>query len=249
MSDLTEFELEKFKRQIQIPGFGREAQRKLKDSAALVTRLGGLGGPTALWLAAAGIGKLVIAHDGNVTPSNLNRMILMRGDGVGKPRAPQARETLLRFRPDLEVMAYEADADESNAAEWVAQVDIVCDTSPDFRERLALNRECRRQGKPMIDSGMNGMEAQITAFIPPDTPCLECLVPEVPDWWDPVGFGVLGALSGSLGGLTALEAVKVLTGYGEPLAGRMLVYDAEDMTFDTYTIHRRPGCPVCGARG
>lgn len=249
MLDLTEFELEKFKRQVQIPGFGPEAQRKLKNSAALVTRLGGLGGPTALWLAAAGIGKLVIAHDGNVTPSNLNRMILMRGDGIGQPRAPQARETLLRFNPDLEVIAYEANADGANAAQWVAQVDIVCSTTPDFGERLALNRECWRQGTPMISSGMNGMEAQITAVIPPDTPCLACLVPEVPDWWDPLGFGVLGALPGSLAGLTALEAVKVLTGYGRPLGGRLLVYDGEDMTFDVYATHRRPDCPVCGASG
>ncbi len=248
MIELTDFELEKYKRQIQIPGFGREAQATLKNSSALVTRLGGLGGPTALWLAAAGIGKLVIAHGGNVTPSNLNRQILMRGDGIGKPRAPQARETLLRFNPDVDVIAYEANADETNAADWVSQVDIVCDTSPDFRERLILNRECWRQGKPLIDSGMNGMEAQLTAIVPPNTPCLECLVPEVPDWWDPKGFGVLGALSGSLAALTALEAIKVLTGYGEPLTGKLLVYDAEDMSFDTYAIHRRAGCPVCAGQ-
>jgi len=244
--ELTEWELEKYKRQIQIPGIGVEGQRILRNSAALVTRLGGLGGPTAIWLAAAGIGKLVIAHGGTLTPSNLNRQILMRGDGVGKSRTPQARETLLRFNPDVEVIAYEANAGESNAAEWVSQVDIVCDTSPEFTERLALNRECWRQGKPMIDSGMNGMEAQLTAIIPPHTPCLQCLVPDVPDWWDPMGFGVLGALSGSLGALTALEAIKVLTGYGEPLAGKLLTFDGEDMSFGTYAIHRRPDCPVCG---
>jgi len=244
--ELSEWELGKYKRQIQIPGFGVEAQRKLRNSAALVTRLGGLGGPTALWLAAAGIGKLVIAHGGNVTPSNLNRQILMRGDGVGKPRALQARETLLRFNPDLEVVAHQADPDETNVGEWVSQADIVCDSTPDFRERLILNRECWRQGKPMIDSGMNGMEAQLTAIVPPETPCLQCLVPEVPDWWDPAGFGVFGALPGSLGALTALEAAKVLTGYGEPLKGKLLLYDAEDMTFSKYAIHRRPDCPVCG---
>jgi molybdopterin/thiamine biosynthesis adenylyltransferase len=244
--DLTEWELEKYKRQIQIPGLGVDAQRKLKDSAALVTRLGGLGGPTALWLAAAGVGKLVIAHGGNVTPSNLNRQILMRGDGVGKPRAPQARETLLRFNPDLEVVAHEADANEENVADWVAQADIACDTTPDFGERLLLNAECWRQGKPLIHSGMNGMEAELMTIIPPATACLQCLVPEVPDWWDPKGFGVLGALPGSLGALTALEAIKVLTGYGKPLAGRLLIYDAEDMSFNTYEVHRRPDCSICG---
>lgn len=243
---LTDWELEKYRRQIMIPDFGVPAQEKLRACSALVTRVGGLGGPTALWLAAAGIGKLVIAHGGKVTPSNLNRQILMRGDGVGQPRAPQAEETLRRFNPDLQIVAYAADVNEDNAADWVSQVDIVCDTTPDFRERLLLNRECWRQGKPLIDSGMNGMEAQLTAIVPPRTPCLQCLVPEVPDWWDPMGFGVLGALSGALGALTALEAIKVLTGYGEPLTGKLLVFDGEDMSFSKYTIHRRPDCPICG---
>lgn len=244
---LTDWEVEKYKRQIMLPGFGPEAQEKLKAAAVLVTRLGGLGGPTALWLAAAGVGKLVIAHGGKVTPSNLNRQILMRGDGVGEPRAPQAEETLRRFNPDLELVTYCSDAKPENVTEWVGQVDVVCDTTPDFRERLLLNAECVRQGKPLVDSGMNGMEAQLSVFHPPDTPCLQCLVPEVPDWWDPMGFGVLGALPGALGAFTALEVIKVLTGYGEPLKGKLLVFDGEDMTFNKYAIHRRPDCPVCGS--
>jgi len=246
MLELTEWELEKYKRQIQIPDFGVEAQRKLKDAAVLVTRLGGLGGPTALWLAAAGVGKLVIAHGGNVTPSNLNRQILMRADGVGQSRVDQAVETLCRFSADTEVIGYSANAAADNAADWVGQVDVVCDTSPDFAERLLLNRECWRQGKVLVDSGMNGMECQLTVIEPPDTPCLQCLVPEVPDWWDPMGFGVLGAVSGALAAMTALEAVKMITGYGQPLRGRMLTFDTEDMTFQTFALHRRPGCPVCG---
>lgn len=246
MSELTQWEREKYRRQIQLPGFGEEAQEKLKHSSALVTRIGGLGGPTAFWLAAAGIGKLVIAHGGTVTPSNLNRQILMRGDGVGKPRAPQGQETLLRFNPDLEVVAYEANATEENVEELVSQADVVCDCTPDFGERLILNRECWRQGKPMVESAMNGMEATLTVIQPPSPPCLQCFVPQVPEWWDPLGFGVLGAHSGSLGALTAIEAVKVLTGFGSALTGTLLVYDTEDMTFDKYTLHRRPDCPVCG---
>lgn len=249
MHNLSDWEIEKYKRQIQIPGFGEDAQAKLRDSAVLVTRVGGLGGPVALWLAAAGIGKLVIGHGGNVTPSNLNRQILMRGDGVGQPRAPQARETLLRFNPDLEVIAYESDATEQNVAEWVGQVDLVCDTTPSFSERLLLNAECWRQGKPLVDSGMNGMEGQLTTIMPPETPCLQCLVPEVPDWWDPAGFGVLGALPGALGAFAALEVIKVLTGYGETLAGKLLLMDGEDMSFAKYDLHRRPDCPICGAVG
>jgi molybdopterin/thiamine biosynthesis adenylyltransferase len=243
---LSESELEKYKRQIQIPGLGEEGQEKLKAASVLVTRVGGLGGPTALWLAAAGVGKIVIAHDGAVTPSNLNRMILVRGDGVGKPRAPQMKETLNRFNPDLEVVAVNDNATQENVAELVGQVDVVCDTTPHFGERLLLNKECWRQGKPMVDAGMNGMEAQLTTIIPPNSPCLACRVPVVPEWWHPLGFGVLGAVAGSLGALAAAEVVKLITGYGELLVGRLLSYDAEDMTFSVYDIHKRPGCEVCG---
>lgn len=246
MPELTEWELEKYKRQIMIAGFGVEAQEKLKGSAALVTRVGGLGGPTALYLAAAGIGKLLIAHGGKVTPSNLNRMILARGDGVGQPRMPQMVETLRRFTPDVEVIGIGEDAREDNVAEWVSQVDIVCPTTPDFGERLVLNAECWRQGKPMVDSGMSGMEAQLTTIIPGQTACLQCRVPEKPDWWHPLGFGVLGAFSASLGCFTALEAIKVLTGYGETLAGKLLVMDGDDMSFSKYDIAKRAGCPICG---
>jgi molybdopterin/thiamine biosynthesis adenylyltransferase len=208
--------------------------------------VGGLGGPAAFWLAAAGIGKLVVAHGGTLTPSNLNRQILMRGDGVGKPRAPQAEETLRRFNPDIEVVALDANATPENVQELVGQVDLVCDCSPKFEERLLLNAECWRQGKPMVEAAMNGMESQLTTILPPDTPCLQCTVPEVPQWWEPLGFGVVGALSGSLGALTALEAIKVLTGYGETLAGTLLVYDAEDMSFNRFALTKRADCPICG---
>ncbi|MEI6502522.1 MAG: HesA/MoeB/ThiF family protein [Armatimonadota bacterium] len=246
MPELTEWELEKYKRQIMIPGFGVEAQEKLKGCAALVTRVGGLGGPTALYLAAAGIGKLLIAHGGTVTPSNLNRMILVRGDGVDQPRMPQMVETLRRFTPDVEVIGIAEDARADNVAGWIEQVDIVCPTTPDFGERLLLNAEAWRQGKPLIDAWMSGMEAQLTTLIPGQTACLQCRLPEKPDWWHPLGFGVVGALSASLGCLAALEAIKVLTGYGETLAGKLLVMDAEEMEFHKYEITRREGCPVCG---
>jgi molybdopterin/thiamine biosynthesis adenylyltransferase len=189
---------------------------------------------------------MVIAHGGTVTLSNLNRQILMRGDGIGRPRAPLAKETLLRFNPDLEVIAYGERVSDDNVADWVSQVDVVCATAPSFEEHFILNRECVRQLKPMIHGGMNGMEGQLTTIIPGRTPCVECIVPEAPDWWDWRGFGVIGAVSGMLGNMTALEAIKLITGFGEPLAGVMLTYDSEDMTFGRYNIERRPDCPVCG---
>lgn len=243
---LNDRDRERYARQLMLPGFGEEEQARLRDATVLVTRCGGLGGPVAFWLAGAGVGRLILGHGSVLEPPDLNRMILMRGDGVGQPRAEQARETLLRFRPDLEVEAYSEDATEANVAEWVGKADVVCSTTPSFGERLLLNRECWRQGKPLVYSGMDGYEAQITTVIPPTTPCVACFAPEPPEWWSPVGFGVLAPVPGSLAGFTAHEAIKVLTGTGEPLAGRLLTYDCEDMTFSTFTLARRPDCPVCG---
>jgi len=246
MAGLTDRDREMFKRQIQIPGFGEEAQARLRLSSALVTRVGGLGGPAALYLAMAGIGKLIIAHSGNLTWSNLNRQILMRYDAVGKPRIECAPELFGRLNPNVEVVAIGENADEERAREWVSQVDIVCDCPPSFEERFALNKACVELRKPMVEAAMYGMEGSLTTIIPGETPCLACLVPEKPAWWHPLGFPVLGAVSAALGCLAAVEAIKVLTGFGKPLKGEMLTYDAAEMEFLKFPVKRRPDCPVCG---
>lgn len=247
VSSLTDFEREKYRRQIMIPGFGEEAQEKLKAASALVMRVGGLGGPMALWLAAGGIGRLLLAHAGKLTPSNLNRQILMRGDSIGQPRAPQAAETILRFNPDCHVEAIGEEPTPERVEEWVSQVDIVCLATPDFRERHWLSDACVKLRKPMVFAGMDDMEAQLTTMVPGQTPCVRCLMPEVPEWWEPYGFPVLGAVPGSLGALAAIEAIKVITGFGTPLLGKLLLYDCADMTFTTYEIHRDPNCPACAS--
>jgi molybdopterin/thiamine biosynthesis adenylyltransferase len=246
MAVLSDLDREMYKRQIQIPGFGEEAQARLKDSSALVTRVGGLGGPAALYLAMAGIGKLVIAHSGNLTWSNLNRQVLMRYDHVGKPRIECATELFTRLNPNGELVAIGEDADEERAREWVSRVDVVCDCPPSFEERYALNKACVELRKPMIEAAMYGMEGTLTTIIPGETPCLACLVPEKPAWWHPLGFPVLGAVAAALGCLTAVEAIKVLTGFGKPLKGQMLAYDADEMEFLKFPVKRRPDCRVCG---
>jgi molybdopterin/thiamine biosynthesis adenylyltransferase len=245
MNALSDRDREMYKRQIQIPGFGEEAQERLKNSSALVTRVGGLGGPVALYLGVAGIGKLVIAHSGDLTWSNLNRQILMRYDHVGKPRVECATELFDRLCPDCEVVAIGEDTDEEKALEWVSTVDVVCDCPPSFEERYALNKACVALGKPMVEAAMYGMEGSLTTMVPGETPCLACLVPEKPQWWQTYGFPVLGAVSAALGCLAAVEAIKVLTGFGEPLKGRMLTYDAGSMEFLRYPVKRRSDCPVC----
>jgi molybdopterin/thiamine biosynthesis adenylyltransferase len=197
MVELTERDRERFRRQMMIPGFGEAAQRRLKAASALVTRAGGLGGPVALYLAAAGIGRLVVMHGGNVTWSNLNRQILMTQDWVGKPRAEKIRETIQRFNADVELTVVPEDPNEGNVDEWVAQVDIVCDCPPTFEERYALNRAIVRHRKPMVEAAMNGMEAYLTVIVPGVTPCLQCLYPQKSDWWSGTEFPVLGAVSGA----------------------------------------------------
>ncbi|HID08007.1 MAG TPA: HesA/MoeB/ThiF family protein, partial [Armatimonadetes bacterium] len=205
MVELTPRDREKYRRQMMIPGFGEETQRRLKNSSALVTRAGGLGGPVALYLAMAGIGRLVVAHGGNVTWSNLNRQILMSHDWVGKPRADKIRESILSMNPDVDLTVIAEDPNDENVDEWVAGVDIVCDCPPTFEERFALNRAIVRHRKPMIEAAMNSMEAHLTVIVPGETPCLACLYPGFPDWWSGTEFPVLGAVSGALGCLAAIE--------------------------------------------
>lgn len=225
---LTEFEREKYKRQMMLPGFGEQAQEKLRGSTALVTRCGGLGGPIALYLACAGIGKLIVAHAGETTPSNLNRQILQTADSVGQPRVISLERKLREMNPDVEIVPV---SDYLNSLEvarpYVEQADIVCDATPDFAERYALNDAAIEFNKPIVEAAMNSMEAHLTVLVPGRTPMLRELYPEAPPTWQVYGFPVLGALSGSLGCLAAIEAIKVLTGWGQPLVGRMLVYDAE----------------------
>jgi len=242
---LTEREREIYKRQIQIPGFGEDGQLKLRNSSALVTRVGGLGGPVSLYLAMAGIGKLVIVHGGKLTWSNMNRQILMAYDHVGKPRIEVVPDLFKRLAPHVEVVTVGEEVDEKLARELVAQVDIVCDCPPSFEERYALNKACVELGKPMVEAAMYGMEGNLTLMVPGETPCLACVVPEKPHWWQTYGFPVLGAVSAALGCLAAVEAIKHLSGFGETLKGKMLAYDADAMEFLKFPIKRRPDCPVC----
>jgi len=244
LPELTEIEREKYKRQMMLEGFGEEGQRRLKASTVLVTRVGGLGGPAALELAVAGIGGLILVHGGELTLSNLNRQILARHYGVGKPRMPAFAQAISEVNPDVKIEAIADYVNADNAASLVERADLVIDAPPTFEERFLLNAEIVRQRKPMVEAAMWGMEAHLTTILPGRTPCLACIYPEAPEWpWR--GFPVLGAVSASVGCLAAVEAIKVLADLGEPLAGKFLAYDTLTMEFRRYSIRRRPECPVC----
>lgn len=243
--ELTPIELERYSRQMQLDGFGEEGQKKLKATTALVTGVGGLGGTVALYLTVAGIGKLVLVRGGNLRRDDLNRQILMTDDWVGKPRVFKAQETLSKINPDVEIEAVPEFVTPENIHNLMQQADIALDCAFDFNEREALNAACVRQEIPMIEAAMSGMEAYLTTVIPGNTPCLSCIFPEKPAW-DRWGFGVLGAVSGTLACLAALEAVKLITGLGQPLAGQLLTMDLASATFAKRRPYHDPDCPVCG---
>lgn len=242
---LTDEERAIWEWQMWVPGFGEEGQEKLKGASVLISRCGGLGGVVAYELAAAGVGKLIIAHAGNVKPSDLNRQLLMTHDALGTSRMASIVRRLRELNPRMQVVGVDENVNEQNAAELVAQADVIVDCAPLFEERFLLNRESVRQHKPMVDCAMYELEARITTFLPPQTACLRCLHPEIPPTWQRQ-FPVFGAVSGAVGCLGAMEAVKVLTGLGQPLADRLLTFDLRDVQFQTVRIRRRADCATCG---
>lgn len=237
----------RYARQLKL--IGEEGQRKLKEATVFVAGIGGLGGTAALYLAAAGVGKLIIAHEGIIAEPDLNRQILMEADRVGEMRIPCAVESLKRINPELVVEAYAERITAERALPWAEAADIVIDARYDFPERYALNDACRAAGKPMVEAAMYGFEVSLTVVIPGQTPCLECLYPIRDSGWEPLGFPVLGATSGLAGCMAALEAVKWITGIGEVTSGRMFRMDTLGLTSMSVKLDHIPSCPACAERG
>jgi molybdopterin/thiamine biosynthesis adenylyltransferase len=243
---LTEAERATYAWQMWVPDFGEAGQEKLKNASVMVSRVGGIGGLVAYQLAAAGIGKLVLAHAGNVRPSDLNRQLLMTHAWLEKPRIESITRRLLDLNPRLNIVAVDANVDESNAAELVSQCDVIVDCAPLFAERFAMNRQAVLQRKPLVECAMYELEAQLTTVIPGQTACLRCLFPTEPPTWRRE-FPVFGAVSGSVACMAAMEAIKLISGIGRPLLNRWLRYDLREMEFRTLKISRRADCELCGS--
>ena len=242
---LSDVERETYEWQLWVNDFGTEGQEKLKDSTVLISRCGGLGSPVAYQLAAAGVGHIVLAHAGTIKPSDLNRQLLMTHAKLGTSRVTCAKERLQELNPRLEVTALNSNITQDNAHDLIADVDLVVDCAPLFEERFAMNAACVALGKPMVDAAMYDLDAQLTTLVPGKTPCLRCLIPEEPTAWKRE-FPVFGAVSGTVGCLAAMEAIKVLGGFGEPLLNRMLTMNLRSMQFSTHSIAVRPNCQCCG---
>ena len=242
---LTKLEKTIYEWQMWVSDFGERGQKKLKGASVLISRVGGVGGAAAYQLAAAGVGRLILAHAGNLKPSDLNRQILMTVDWLGKSRIACAERRLKELNPRLEIVAVAENINADNVRRLVRRADVVLDCAPLFEERYLLNREAVRQSKPLIECAMYELELHLTTIFPHRTACLSCLYPEPPGYWKRE-FPVFGAVAGTVGSMGAMEAIKVLTRLGEPLAGRLLTLDLRSMTFQSVRTRRDPHCPVCG---
>lgn len=248
LPDLTPDELDRYKWQLWVRDFGEQGQRRLKAASVLVSRIGGVGGSAALHLAAAGVGKLVIAHAGPLRLDDLNRQTLMTTDWIGKPRVESAERRLRELNPLIEIETVAENISEENAASLVARTDLIIGAAPLFTERLLMNREAVSQGKPLVDCAMYDLEGRVMTVLPRQSACLACLYPEPPTNWKRE-FPVFSAVSSTVGSLAAMEAIKRIAGVGPAsggLAGRLLTFDLRDMSFQTIAIARRSDCAVCG---
>lgn len=243
---LSDDERSLYEWQLSVPGFGLEGQERLKGASVLVSRVGGVGGIVAYELAAAGVGRLVLAHAGTVRANDLNRQLLMTHAGIGQLRIQLAPQRLRELNPFVEVEAVAENVGPDNVERLVAGVDLVMACAPLFSERLLMNREAVRQKKPLVDCAMYEMEAQLLTVLPGKTACLACLYPQEPPAWKRQ-FPVFGAVAGVIGCLGAVEAIKLLSGMSDPEipGGRLLLCDLRTLTFRALHVKRRPDCPVC----
>ncbi len=249
MTQLTEEQVQRYSRQLIIPGFGGKGQAKLAASSALVVGSGGLGSPVALYLAAAGIGILGLVDDDAVSLSNLQRQILHRTVDLGQPKVDSGAQAINALNPEVQVVKHQVRLSAANVLELIAPYDVIISAMDNLPSRYVLNDACVALRKPLIEAGVLRLEGLLTTIIPYETPCYRCLFPELPP---PAAVptcaqsGILGPVAGLVGCLQATEALKLLLGLGEALAGRLLIINAMDMSFRTVAVLRNPQCRVCG---
>jgi molybdopterin/thiamine biosynthesis adenylyltransferase len=244
---LTTDDRGRYEWQLWVHGFGEEGQRRLKATTVFISRIGGVGGTVAMQLAAAGVGRLILAHAGDLRLDDLNRQVLMSTDGIGKPRIESAMRSLRDLNPHVAVEAIGENVNEANVERLAGQADVIVSAAPLFEERLQMNREAVRRGVPLVDCAMYELEGRLTTILPGQTPCLSCLSPERPQNWNRE-FPVFGAVASSVASLAAMEVIKLASGLGEPLTGRLLNFDLREMSFTTIAIARRSDCAVCGSQ-
>jgi adenylyltransferase/sulfurtransferase len=246
---LSPAEIQRYARHLIMPEVAMPGQKRLKAAQVLCIGTGGLGSPLSLYLAAAGVGTLGLADFDVVDVSNLQRQVIHFTGDVGRPKVTSAEEKLRAINPDLTIRRHEHPVDSSNALELFADYDVIVDGTDNFPTRYLVNDACVLLGKPNVYGSIFRFDGQATVFFPPEGPCYRCLYPEPP----PPDLvpncaegGVLGILPGLIGVVQATETVKLILGVGKPLVGRLLLYDALDMTFREMKVRKNPRCPICG---
>jgi sulfur-carrier protein adenylyltransferase/sulfurtransferase len=245
---LTKEQRERYSRHILVPEIGLEGQTKLLEAKVLLLGAGGLGSPTALYLAAAGVGTLGIVDDDEVDLSNLQRQVIHTTDRIGVAKVDSAEESVKAINPDVNVVKYKTRLDASNIMDIIPGYDVIVDGVDNFPTRYLLNDATVRLGIPVVSASILGFDGQLSVFKPHDGPCYRCLYPVPPpaDMAPSCGAnGVLGVLPGTMGLLQATEVIKLVTGAGEPLVGRLLLYEALGATFTELKVRRDPECAIC----
>jgi len=247
---LSPAELARYSRHLTLGEIGVAGQEKLKAARVLVVGAGGLGSPAALYLAASGVGTLGVVDCDRVDISNLQRQVLFDTSSVSRPKADAAAERLKSLNPQITVVPHAVELRAANVREVLGGYDLVLDGTDRLGTRYLVNDACVLLGLPLISAAIHRFEGQAMTYVPGRGPCYRCLFPEVPEGLVPncAEAGVLGVLPGVLGTIQATEAIKLITGVGEPLIGRLLTYDALEMHFDELRFERRRECAVCGDR-
>ncbi|GAA0240691.1 adenylyltransferase/sulfurtransferase MoeZ [Actinomadura nitritigenes] len=248
-AELTRDEVNRYSRHLIIPDVGMSGQKRLKNAKVLVVGAGGLGSPALLYLAAAGVGTLGVVDFDVVDESNLQRQIIHRQSSLGKPKVESAAETVREINPLIDVVVHDFALDRDNIMDVFAQYDLILDGTDNFATRYMVNDAAVLLGKPYVWGSIYRFDGQASVFWAEHGPCYRCLYPEPP----PPGMvpscaegGVLGVLCASIGSIQVNEAIKLLTGIGEPLVGRLMIYDALEMTYRSVKVRKDPECPLCG---
>jgi sulfur-carrier protein adenylyltransferase/sulfurtransferase len=248
-ADLTVDEVKRYSRHLIIPEIGMTGQKRLKNARVLCVGAGGLGSPALLYLAAAGVGTLGVIDFDVVDESNLQRQIIHGQSDVGRPKAESARDSITEINPYVHVVLHEEQLTSENVMEIFSGYDLIVDGTDNFSTRYLVNDACVLLGKPYVWGSIYRFDGQASVFWAEHGPCYRCLYPEPP----PPGMvpscaegGVLGVLCASIGSIQVNEAIKLITGVGEPLAGRLMIYDALEMSYRTVRVRKDPECAICG---
>ncbi|MDH5440239.1 MAG: HesA/MoeB/ThiF family protein [Candidatus Bathyarchaeota archaeon] len=238
-------EMERYDRQIRIGSFGLEGQLKLKGAKVAVAGAGGLGCSATVYLAAAGIGHMTIIDEENVELSNLNRQIGHWNRDIGTAKAVSLSEKIRELNPGVELEPVTERITLGTVRDLISGSTVVLDCMDNWETRFMLNKACVAARIPLVHAGVHSLYGQITTVLPGKGPCLRCILPETPQSEDRIP--ILGVTAGTLGLLEALEAIKIITGMGQPLVGRMLYFDGETTSFYEINVSKREDCPVCGS--